>query len=347
MKRLLTVMLAALALTLALVPASTSASAPTLIGLGAPPAPAHTPSLHVTHCAATGFNSDGTIAGICQYAYSTVGSGRGGGGSRTYTFNYLMTWNAYGLIVGLGAQTSTAPNLQGNGQVITINNVPYYCVVCSATGNELVSSNVESYLVLQTPPAVPAAPTVTVTQSGLNLQVSWVPDAATQSAITSSVVTATPSTGTPLTTTVSGSGTSTVLGPAQANTTYVVSVVNTDAAGAGAPGTATITTPASTVPPAATAIAHLWWSGGSSNLVAVSWTAPNTGDSPIDSYQVQVVWVDGDSAATGPYVQTVSGTTFSWYSPPVDNTSSWSVQVRAHNAAGWAPGRRRQVLSGL
>ena len=326
------------------------AATQTIVQLPAPPAPAGLTSVRSVSCAPSGFNADGSIAGVCQFIYgSTGGSGRGGGYRHPKTADYAMTWDQYGQVQALGAVCSCTPPYQGTGSVVMVNGVPYYYVATDATtGNELVNSNVAGFLVLNSLPPAPAAPDVTASISGLDLQVSWTPDPAAANAITSSHVEAAPTGGSSptLSATVSDSGTSATLSPLQANTTYLVSVVNTDAGGDSPAGTFTITTPKSTVRPSRPAISYLWWSGSDGSTLAVSWTAPSPGDSPIDSYQIRVVYVDGDNPRTGPYTQTVSGDTLSAYFP-VDRTSTWRVLVRAHNAAGWSAWSPAKTLSGI
>src|SRR5581483_2420104 len=341
---------------LASIPTAALASGPTVVGLRTPPPPAGLVNVHWGYCAASGFNADSTIAGVCQYSY--------GSAQRFHsspTNSYWMTWGIAGQIIGLGAQcghtTGTRTgnwsdpgcvrNYQGTGTVVTINGVPYYYVATDpVTGNELVSSNSASYLVVQTAPPAPQAPTVTASLVPTDMvKVSWTPDPATQSQITSSVVTVAPAAGfsaPTLTTTVTGTGTSATLGPLQPATTYDVSVVNVDSGGSSPPGTTTIAVPASTQAPAAPTISNLFWNGG--HLI-VDGTAPAPGDSPIDSYEVSVVFVDGD-VSSGPYDATVSGSTLRAYFT-VDTGSDWGVKVRAHNAAGWGPWSAQKVLPGL
>jgi hypothetical protein len=272
MKRFLA--MAMIAVALASGAASASATGQTLAQLVAPPPPAGLVNVHWGYCAASAFNADGTIGGVCQFSY---------GSAQRYhsspTDSYWMTWAAYGQVVGLGAQCAHSTgstsgnwaqpgcvrNYQGTGTVVTINGVPYYYVATDPpTGNELVSSNVSSYLVLQSLPPTPKAPTVSAVLAGQDVQVSWTPDQSTRAAITSSVVTVAPAAGfsaPTLTTTVSGATTAVTLGPLQAQTTYLVTVVNIDAGGSSPPGSVPISTPPSTVPPAAPTITSLYWAG--------------------------------------------------------------------------------------
>lgn len=103
-----------------------------------------------SHCAATGFNPDGSISGTCQYFY---------GQSAKYfalpSVLYTVSWDA-SLNPTLGSQcgatdihrVATGCRLIFNptGSTVVINGVPYYYVSAGSAG-ELVSSNVESFLV--------------------------------------------------------------------------------------------------------------------------------------------------------------------------------------------------------
>ncbi len=325
---------------------SAFATGPIVVQLAAPVS--GLTNVHSASCAASGFNADGTIAGVCKYSYgSSGGSGRGGGYRPVPTASFAATWTAFGQIVGLGAKCACSPNYQGTGTVVVINGVPYYDVATAANGNELVNSNAAGFLVLQALPAVPAAPLVTAVQVGMSLQVSWTADASVVNAISSSLVTVARAdgSGTNLTTSVGSAVTTVTLGPVTAATAYTVSVVSNDVAGASRPGLFSITTPAATQVPDAPSISYIWWSGSTYGLVAASWTAPNAYSSPIDQYEVSVTWRDGDVQTPNKDVL-VSGTTLSAY-VAADNTSDWSVQVRAHNAAGWGAWSTPRSLGGL
>ena len=76
-------------------------------------------------------------------------------------------------------------------------------------------------------------------------------------------------------------------------------------------------------------------------MLAVSWSAAAAGDSPTDQYQVTVTGGDG----AGTYTQTVSGSTLS-ASFTVSHIPDWSIQVRAHNTAGWGPWSTTAFLAG-
>jgi hypothetical protein len=63
----------------------------------------------------------------------------------------------------------------------------------------------------------------------------------------------------------------------------------------------------------------------------------------VDQYQVSVN-ISGDSGAVpSSFAQTVSGSTFS-AGFGANDAYDWSVQVRAHNAAGWGPWSTAVIL---
>jgi hypothetical protein len=176
-----------------------------------------------------------------------------------------------------------------------------------AYGDRVYNTGTAAYLAVP----VPAAPTgLVAVQVGDQFQVSWKPALVNPAVITSSTLKATSvgSSAPIVTTTVTGTATSGLVGPLQPQTTYQISVVNTDAAGsspASSPITAT-TRAASVVPSAPTG-------------VTAHWTAPGY---PTD--RLLASW------------QTLPGTTLS-ASFAVSDIPDWSVTVRAHNSAGWGP----------
>jgi len=128
----------------AIVLASVYAQAGQLITLASPTHP-NLWNYHYGSCAADGFSADGSqITGVCKYSY--------GSGSRYHaspTISYLATWNLDGSANALGSQcTSCNLNYQGTGTVVMINGAPYYYVATDIGGQELVNSNVQSYLYL-------------------------------------------------------------------------------------------------------------------------------------------------------------------------------------------------------
>ena len=185
---------------------------------------------------------------------------------------------------------------------------------------------------------------IVAAQVGDQLQVGWTPAAATEKLISSSTITATPvgSSAPVLVATVAGSATSATVGPLQPATTYSVTVVSTDASGSSAASApADVTTRVSSITPSAPTGLGAHWTAPlqPGDALAVSWAAPSPGDSPIDEYQVTVTAQGVDSGAPGPYMLTVSGTTLSTRIAIADSLD-WTVQVRAHNAAGWDLGRQ-------
>ena len=195
---------------------------------------------------------------------------------------------------------------------------------------------------------VAAAPThVAVTRSGGQFQVSWKDDpTAPPALITSSTVTATPvnSTASVVTATVGGDATRAVIGPLQPRTTYRLTVASADAAGSSVASAAvSITTGASTIPPGApTGVSACWTAPGSpGDTLVASWKAAPPGDSPTDEYQITITASDGG----GTYTQTVSGSTLT-ATFAVNDIPDWTIEGRAHNAAGWGRWSAPYTLGG-
>ena len=118
------------------------------------------------------------------------------------------------------------------------------------------------------------------------------------------------------------------------NTTYNITVTNTDAAGTSpASDPFQITTGAATTVPGAPGSLTARWLNGYPTLYA-TWSAPSApGDSPIDAYEVSAAPYQADPPAPAPIdVNNVTTTTFS---QSADYSFDWAVKVRAHNAAGW------------
>jgi Fibronectin type III domain len=168
--------------------------------------------------------------------------------------------------------------------------------------------------------------------------------------VLSSTVTATPqgSTAPVLTTTVSGSKTGAVVGPLEPSTTYLITVVSANRDGSSPQSDAlTFTSQAASVPPSApTRVSAFWTSpgAGAGDSIVASWAAAKPGNSPVDEYQVTIRIYDGDT--TGSFSQIVSGSSLTATFTNVEDIDSWSVQVRAHNAAGWGPWSARYILGG-
>ena len=195
---------------------------------------------------------------------------------------------------------------------------------------------------------VPTAPTgVTAVQSGDQFQVSWTPNVANPAAVTSSTVTATPldSTASVLTATVTGAAMSGIIPSLEPQTTYQITVVTTTIGGSSAPSApiSVTTSPATITFGPGRSLGELAESrpAGTNTLIA-TWQSADPGNSPIDQYLVTIT----DSDTAGTFTQTVSGTTLI-ANFNVDSNPSWSVTVRAHNAAGWGPSSAAVALGGL
>jgi hypothetical protein len=189
------------------------------------------------HAYATGFGSGGYPTGDVYMQTRCGGSGRGGGyKTTTYSAWATVTWDWYG-------GTRSFARLEGPAEVSTTFSAE------DAFGDRVYNTTTAAYLETTSPPVVaPAPPTgVTATQSNievsekleLRFQVSWTPAPDTAGLISSSTVTATPvgSSAPVLTTTVSGAGTTAIVGPLAPLTTYRITVTNTDAEGTSAPST--------------------------------------------------------------------------------------------------------------
>jgi hypothetical protein len=300
---------------------------------------------------ATGFDqTSGHPTGAVYVQTRCGGSGRGGGyHTTTYSAWVSVTWDFAGGVLST-SQLATAPavsptfsaaDVDGDQLYNTLNAVNVAPAAC-AVGNTTYCS----YRAYLTVPA-PAAPrAVTAVQVGDQFQVSWTPAPPNPSVITSSTLAATPvgSTTPAVTTTVSGSASSGLVGPLTPKTTYQITVVSTDAGGsspASSPITVTTHT-ASVVPSAPTGVTARWTAPGSAgDTLAAGWTAPTPGDSPIDRYQIIVIGSDGG----GTFVQSLAASTLT-ATFAVSDIPDWSVSVRAHNAAGWGTWSSAITLGG-
>lgn len=282
---------------------------------------------------ATGFASPSGYPTGDVYLSTTCSTGGRGSPPHTYTAWATATWNWAANVVS-ATRLAIAPTVN---PTFTAKDV---------YGDRVYNSNNVAYLVV---PA-PTAPTgVTVVQSGDQFQVSWTPNGVNPAAITSSTLTATPvsSTAPILTTTVSGSAKTGLVGPLQPQTTYQITVVSTTLGG---PSPASIpfsvtTTAASIAPSAPTGVTARWASIdplGTTDTLIATWQASIPGNSPVDQYEITISGSDGGGTAT----QTVSGTTLT-ASFTVDYIPNWTVTVRAHNAAGWSPWSASFSLGGL
>jgi hypothetical protein len=180
---------------------------------------------------ATGFATNGYPTGDAYLSTSCGGSGRGGGYKSTkYTAWATVVWDWFG-------DTRSFGKLEGAAEISETFSAE------DTHGDRLYNSGKQAYLETTSPPVVaPDAPTgvtgsLSLIESGeqviLRLQVGWTTAAETAGLITSSTVIATPvgSSAPVLTATVNGSGTATVLAPAQPTTTYRITVTNTDPEG--------------------------------------------------------------------------------------------------------------------
>jgi hypothetical protein len=272
---------------------------------------------------ATGFAvTSGYPTGAVYIQTRCGGSGRGGGyQTTTYSAWVGVTWDFAANVVS-SARLTAAPAVS-----------PTFSAT-DAYGDRVYNTGTAAYLAVP----VPAAPTgLVAVQVGDQFQVSWKPALVNPAVITSSTLKATSvgSSAPIVTTTVTGTATSGLVGPLQPQTTYQISVVNTDAAGsspASSPITAT-TRAASVVPSAPTGVTAHWTAPGyPTDRLLASWQAAVAGDSPVDQYQITVTGSDGG----GTFTQTLPGTTLS-ASFAVSDIPDWSVTVRAHNSAGWGP----------
>lgn len=288
----------------------------------------------------TGFDAGGYPTGDVYLQTRCGGSGRGGGYHvTTYSRWVSATWDFSGAVrltaaltaAPLVSPTFSATDANGDHIYETLNAVNVAPSNCSV-GNTTYCA----YRAWLTVP-LPGAPTnVTAVQIGDEFQVSWTPSA-NLAAVTSSTITAVPvgSTAQTVSATETGSVATGFVGPLQPVTTYQITVVTTDAAGSSAPSSPiTVSTQAaSTVPSAPSGVTAHWMApDGSPDPLVANWTAAVPGDSPTDQYQINI----NGSDHAGAFTQTVAGSIFT-ATFSVSDVPDWSVQVRAHNAAGWGP----------
>lgn len=180
---------------------------------------------------ATGFAPNGLPAGDVYMQTRCGGSGRGGGyKTTTYSAWATVTWDWLG-------ETRSFARLEAAAEENTSFSAE------DAHRDRIYNVGTVAYLETGEPPLqAPAAPagvtaSVSVYESGeteyLRMQVGWTAAAETAGLITSSTVTATPVKAGPavLTTSVTGTWASAFLAPVAPNTTYRVTVTNTDAEG--------------------------------------------------------------------------------------------------------------------
>lgn len=292
---------------------------------------------------ATGFDpASGQPVGAAYLQTRCGGSGRGGGGgSTTYSAWVRVSWDFTGTPTAAAA-VSTAPavdptfSLASSGGDVVANTLT---AVNVTPGNCTVGNTTYcSYRAWLTVP-LPAAPSgVSVTQVADSLSVSW---AQTAADVTATMVTATPSSGgTPLTASVPGGATTATIPGVAPSTTYSVVVASTDVAGSG-PRSApvSIVTAAATTRPGTPGGVKVSWGAGGRTLDA-RWSSALPGNSPVDDYQVSVARHDPNGPAQIVDAATATSVAVSGFA----NTYDWSVQVRAHNAAGWGSWSKAVVL---
>ncbi len=281
---------------------------------------------------ATGFDpASGDPTGEVYIQTRCGGSGRGGG----YHVNTYSAW--------VGVTWDFAGNVLSDARLATPATVDPAFTATDANGDVVYNTGTAAFL---TVPAPDAPGIDSATQVGDQVQVTWTPGLANPAAITSSVLTAAAvgSTAPTVTATVSGSATSGTVGPLQPQTTYRITVVNTDAGGTSPSSVpVTLTTAAASVAPSApTGVKAHWAAPGSpTDTLVATWAAAAGGDSPVDSYQIQIKGSDG----AGTFVQTVDGSTLTALFEVSDNPD-WTIQVRAHNAAGWSGWSTKARLGG-
>lgn len=186
---------------------------------------------------ATGFGADGYPTGDVYMQTRCGGSGRGGGyKTTTYSSWASVSWTWLG-------ETRSFAQLQGTAQ-----ENPSFSAEDSH-GDRIYNVGSAAYLETSAAPLhPPAAPTEVSASVGLfeageteylRMTVAWTAAAETAGLIGSSTVTATPvgSSAPVLTATVSGTWSSAYLGPVAPNTTYNVTVTNTDGEGTSQPST--------------------------------------------------------------------------------------------------------------
>jgi hypothetical protein len=265
------------------------------------------------------------------YLSTTCSSGGRGSRPSTHTAWAAVKWDFAGTVAS-ATKLTTAP---------TVNPT---LSATDAYGVNIYNSANRAYMTVPAP-GTPSG--VTAVQTGDQFQVGWTPASSTSVLVSSSTITATPvaSTAPVLTGTVSGSASSGLIGPLQPDTTYQITVISSDAAGSsGTSSPITVTSHVSSIPPSAPSAAAHWTAPGlPGDMLDATWTAPTPGDSPVDQYQVSVN-ISGDSGAVpSSFAQTVSGSTFS-AGFGTNDAYDWSVQVRAHNAAGWGPWSTAVIL---
>jgi hypothetical protein len=203
----------------------------------------------------------------------------------------------------------------------------------------LVSHTVLDGVTVVQPP-LPGAPAgLHATRVGDSLQVSWTPAAATEADITSTSIIAEPvgeTAAPPLGGSQGGAGTTGTVGPAVANTTYRITVISYDAAGASPESEAIeYMTPPSTVPPSPPIEIRTWWLLPTEPVGSylVGWAEGSSpGDSAVDEYEIQAVPAEGEVASTLTNYEPASSRETEFTG---NSETPWTIRLRARNAAGW------------
>jgi hypothetical protein len=196
-------------------------------------------------------------------------------------------------------------------------------------------------------PPVPSVPqNLQVSQTGPDLYVSWTAPATGLSSLLHSTITATPPVGSPFTLVVPPGVTSGVLPNVAPSTTYSVTVTSTSYTGTGPAAAVSFTTEAPTVPPGAPqSVSASWTSTDSPASLSISWGTTDPGNSPIDNFEIKAVAVTSRTTSPLDAVIPAPATAYTFYEP--NNSVSWRVTVRAHNAAGWGPWSKAVVVPAL
>jgi hypothetical protein len=196
-------------------------------------------------------------------------------------------------------------------------------------------------------PPVPTAPqNLHVSQTGPNLQVSWTAPATGLASLLRSTITATPTTGSPFTVVVPPGVTSGLVANVAPSTNYTVTVTSTSYTGTGPAAAMSFTTEPPTVAPGAPqSVSASWTSVDTPANLSISWGTTNPGNSPLDSFEIKAIAVN--SPTTPPLDAVISAPATAYYFGNADNSLSWQVTVRAHNAAGWGPWSTAVVVPAL
>jgi hypothetical protein len=239
---------------------------------------------------------------------------------------------------------STTPVFQGSSVTLQMNVTPgnagayaeMVTVGTTVAQQNKVSHSFSDNVDIGVPP-VPGAPqNLQVRQTGPNLEVSWAAPTTGSSSLLRSTITATPRTGSPFTLVVPAAVTSGLLANVAPSTTYAVTVTSTSYTGTGPAAAESFTTEVPTVAPGAPqSVSASWTSTDSPANLSVSWGSTVPGNSPIDRLEIRALPVN--SGTTSPLDVVISAPATAYSFGNANNSVSWQVTVRAHNAAGWGP----------